>query len=119
MELPLLIFGTAFAAVVVWLGVRIVNRRQRWAKWTLAALLGLPVLYALSFGPWCWISSRLQPSGKLDAAIYSPIIRAGYRGPLAMRESIRWWASFGMSKDARIILTYESTLERIQWILAK
>ena len=28
--------GTAFAAFCVWLTVRIVNRRERWAKWTLA-----------------------------------------------------------------------------------
>jgi len=44
-----------FAAFCIWLGVRIVNRRERWAKWTLAATLALPVLYVASFGPACWI----------------------------------------------------------------
>ena len=40
--------GVACAAVCVWLGVRIVNRRERWAKWMLAILLILSI-----FG-WLW-----------------------------------------------------------------
>jgi multisubunit Na+/H+ antiporter MnhE subunit len=39
MDLALSIFGVAFAALCVWLTVRIINRRERWAKWTLAAAL--------------------------------------------------------------------------------
>jgi len=50
------IFGIVVAAFCVWLAVRIFNRRERWAKWTLAGLvLGLPLLYVLSFGPACWL----------------------------------------------------------------
>jgi hypothetical protein len=51
--------GVVFAAVCIWLGVRIVNRRERWAKWMLAGVVGLPMLYVLSFGPACWIASRI------------------------------------------------------------
>jgi hypothetical protein len=40
----------AFAAFCVWLGVRAYNRRERWAKWTLAGVL-FPVIYVGSFGP--------------------------------------------------------------------
>jgi len=47
--------GGVFAAFCVWLTVRIVNRREKWAKWTAVGLLGLPLLYVLSFGPACWI----------------------------------------------------------------
>ena len=43
----------AFTAFFVWLMVRIINRRERWAKWTLAAVVGLPGLYVLRFGPAC------------------------------------------------------------------
>lgn len=39
--------AVAFAALCVWLIVRVVNRQGRWAKWTLAAVIGLPAL----FGP--------------------------------------------------------------------
>src|SRR5579872_1609403 len=74
MALALSIFGVAFAAFCVWLTVRIVNRKERWAKWTLAAAVAVPALYILSFGPTCWVSSRLQPSGKAVSAIYSPIV---------------------------------------------
>ena len=49
------VLGVAFAAFCVWLVVRIVNRRERWAKWTLvAAAVGLLVLYVASLGPACW-----------------------------------------------------------------
>jgi hypothetical protein len=39
--------AVAFAAFCVWLMVRIINRRERWAKWALAAVvgLGLPLMY--------------------------------------------------------------------------
>jgi hypothetical protein len=49
--------AVAFAAVCVWLGVRVYNRRERWAKWTLGAVVGLPILYALSFGLACRVAS--------------------------------------------------------------
>lgn len=55
MALVLSIFGIAFAASCVWLTVRIVNRREKWATWTLAfTVTGLPTLYVLSFGPACY-----------------------------------------------------------------
>lgn len=44
----------AFAAFCVWLTVRFINRRERWAKWTVAALVGVPMLCILSVGPACW-----------------------------------------------------------------
>ena len=44
----------AAASFCVWLTVRIVNRREKWAKWTLAVLTGVPVMYVASFGPFCW-----------------------------------------------------------------
>jgi len=51
------IFGVIFAAVCLWLTVRIINRRERWAKWTLAGMVGLPVLYVVSFGPACRLAA--------------------------------------------------------------
>ena len=47
-EAILAALGVAFAAFCVWLTVRIINRRERWAKWTLAVMLSLSVLYVLS-----------------------------------------------------------------------
>ena len=50
--------GTAFAGFCMWLAVRIFNRREKWAKRTAMALVTVPVLYVLSFGPVC----RLEAS---------------------------------------------------------
>lgn len=79
--------AVAFAAVCVWLTVRIVNRRERWAKWTLAAVLSLPVLYVASFGPACWISSKMLDieddsdiEAKTVSVLYRPLLRLALRG---------------------------------------
>lgn len=56
MMIALSIVSVAFAAFAVWLTVRIINRREKWAKWTGAILATLPVLYVLSFGPVCWLT---------------------------------------------------------------
>ncbi len=46
-----IVVAVVFAATCIWLTVRIVNRRERWAKWTAAALALTPVLYVVSSGP--------------------------------------------------------------------
>ena len=72
MTIPTL--GVAFAAFCVWLTVRIINRRERWAKWVLAAVVGLPVLYVASFGPACWLSDHeALPYGLADS-FYGPLM---------------------------------------------
>jgi hypothetical protein len=58
--------ATAFAALCVWLTVRIVNRKEQWAKWTLAAALGVSVLFVLSFEPARWPPSSLRTGGEVD-----------------------------------------------------
>ena len=47
----------AFAAFAVWLTVRIINRRERWAK---RAAVGLVVLamYPLGVGPFYWFQTN-------------------------------------------------------------
>jgi hypothetical protein len=60
--MAIVLSAVVFAALCVWLTVRIVNRKERWAKWTLAATLAAPVLYVASFGPACWIYSRTWDS---------------------------------------------------------
>lgn len=42
--------------LTIWLTVRFFNRREQWVKWTLAAIIGLPVLYILSIRPAMWLS---------------------------------------------------------------
>ena len=61
--MTILLPALAVAAFCVWLGVRVVNRRERWAKWTLATVIGMPVLYVASFGPACWINHQTRAFG--------------------------------------------------------
>jgi apolipoprotein N-acyltransferase len=60
------VMGGAHGAFTMWLSVRVINRRERWAKWMLVAAIGLPVLYVLSFcilvwiGPNSWMSDGVR-----------------------------------------------------------
>jgi hypothetical protein len=49
------------------------EQRPVW-PWIVALLIGLPVLYVLSFGPACWISSRLGRAEEVVFFIYEPVI---------------------------------------------
>jgi hypothetical protein len=56
MSIILPALAVAFAAFSGWLTVRIVNRRERWAKLT-AVALAIALLYPASFGPACWLTA--------------------------------------------------------------
>jgi hypothetical protein len=95
-EVVVAVLGVAFAAFCVWLGVRIVNRRERWAKWTAVALLVLtPVLYVLSIGPAAWLHTRhLMPESLSSATrhFYDPIHWIMGHGPEPVGRAITWYA---------------------------
>ena len=44
------VYSARFAAGCVWLTLRIINRRERWAKWTLLWLIVALVVYGLLQG---------------------------------------------------------------------
>src|SRR6476646_6118419 len=89
------VVGVAFAAVCVWLCVRIVNRGERWAKWTLAATVGLPVLYVASFGPTCCLVDRgILPWSILTTGLYRPCFELALWGPEPARRLAWEWAEF-------------------------
>jgi hypothetical protein len=80
--------SVAFAAFCIWLTVRVVNWRERWAKWTLAVAVGPPLLYVASFGPACrWI-----PESYLSR-IYQPCETLALDGPAQIRKPIRWYVN--------------------------
>ncbi|HEY2250726.1 MAG TPA: hypothetical protein VGH74_06680 [Planctomycetaceae bacterium] len=82
--------AVAFAAFCVWLTVRIVNRRERWAKWTLAVIVGVPVLYVASIGPaWrIYAHSKSPILGRCYYSFYSPI---GLCCPDQMQPALDWY----------------------------
>jgi hypothetical protein len=93
------VLGFVFAALCVWLVVRIVNRRERWAKWTLGVSIGIPALYVLSFGPAAWICSRTGHS--TIPHVYLPFERL-INHPGKLSDALVWIARFGMAPDSTV-----------------
>jgi hypothetical protein len=54
MSSPLLIVGVSFAAVCIWLTVRIINRREQWAIWAAVGLFVVLFLALPSLRTTCW-----------------------------------------------------------------
>ena len=104
MALALSVFGFAFAAICVWLTVRIINRRERWAKRTAVGLIvGLPLLYVASFGPACWM---IAADGARPAALpnlYLPISWAMSQSD-AISNTLHSYALFGMRPNTRVMI---------------
>jgi hypothetical protein len=93
MEIVLPALTVAFGAFCVWLGVRIFNRRERWAKWT---AVGLAVVagYPLSWGPMVFILTRWALPGwavRSISAIYQPLFWLRWDGPEPFREALDWY----------------------------
>jgi hypothetical protein len=100
------VLALASAAFCVWLMVRIVNRRERWAKWTLAATLALPVLYVASFGPACWIMASASEDDPYHESLigtvfdftYWPIGRCADEQVWQIDTAVVWYGELGMPK---------------------
>jgi hypothetical protein len=88
--------GICVSAFCFWLVIRIINRRERWAKRVLTTTLVLPVLYVAGFGPAAWLASwELAPKG-LVAWVYFPIFRIAFDGPERwFYKPVDWYAHLG------------------------
>src|SRR5437588_6346871 len=88
--------GVTFAAFCIWLTVRIVDRRERWAKrlaqW-LVILLLTTGLYGMSIGPAFYVVQRLGWSGGTVSTVYRPVILALAQGPRPVRKGGLWYVS--------------------------
>jgi hypothetical protein len=108
MAIALSIFGAVFAAFCIWLTVRIVNRRERWAKWkvTLAAVVGLPVLYVASFGPACSWADHHRTRKQVLKHFYRPLARTAWMNPTCLAlltEYGQQWPGAGWNSEYIII----------------
>lgn len=91
----------ASAACCILLTVAIINRRKRWAKWMLAMVIGVPLLYVASFGPVCWYVSQ-NPYARMENDPFAPIVPNMYcpfgwlmvHGPEPVARLVHWYAFF-------------------------
>jgi hypothetical protein len=87
------LLGVVFAAFCIWLTVRIVNRRERWAKRT-AIALAAALFYPLSWGPALWLQYRgYLPESVTPAlaAFFWPLEWFSINGPQQMRGLVAWF----------------------------
>ena len=65
--------------------------------WIVAVLVGVPVLYVLSFGPACWLAlnGRLPPRGygmsPAQMRFYDPVFWIMHSGPEPVRGALAWY----------------------------
>ncbi len=110
-----IVVGVAFAALCIWLTVRIINRGERWAKWTAVALACVPILYGLSFGPACWwfpVRTQVRDLDDRGRALtigydfsaprmYWPIGWVAERVP-AVYNAVSWFSALGTDESIRL-----------------
>ena len=108
--LPALAVG--FAACCLWLTVRIINRRERWAKRTLAAILSLLALYPFSYGPARWLYLKTgapEWAWSVIDPIFGPVWWARESGPAWLREGLAdydgWWIDLALNRWAGYVAT--------------
>jgi hypothetical protein len=98
-EMLILLACTGYAAFMLWLGVRVVNRRERWAKWTAAGLAWFSILYPLAYGPAYFAveSGRLPDwAAVLIMRPFAPLLLVAQQNVSAM-EFLHWYARFWVS----------------------
>jgi|SRR5579863_7731078 len=106
--------AVAFTAFCVWLTVRIVNRRERWAKWMLAVNIGTPVLYLASFGPACRLVRHEQLSARTAAHAYRPLLSGSKSGPDWLLCAVMWYGGTNEYQESTF-LDLDNVLFRESW----
>ena len=102
-----LVLAASFTAFCVWLTVRTVNRRERWARWTLVALIGPPVLFVVSLGPTCWMIGRGIISSRFASTLYYPFLSLEFHAPHVTRQSVSAYARLWDAETALAALRDE------------
>lgn len=96
MTILFLALAVAFAAFCVWLTVRIINRRERWAKWT-AVGLAVVLAYPLGIGPaFMLVGQKWCPIWLRDAILdfYLPLLHMADHLPQPLQDALLKWLFF-------------------------
>jgi len=104
MAIAMMIFGVTFAGFCVWLTVRIVNRRERWAKWMAVGIFVVFGLYPLSAGPGTWIIHHCdlpKPAYRFILNLYSPLGYIQINLPAHARDAFAGYQGFFVNLGGR------------------
>jgi hypothetical protein len=91
----MIILPTLPITFAVWLAVRFINRRERWARRLLIGIMaGAPVFYVLSFGPAVYLVSRgfVSPKDRSLKSLYLPLGWIALKGPAPVGDAPAWYA---------------------------
>ena len=76
-----------------------------------ALLVALPVLYVISFGPACWLTSKVVGVG-FDAhpamVVYWPLARFAANNKSGCADALRWWITVGLKAGERAVVPIDS-----------
>jgi len=118
-DMIIAVLGVSLAPVAIWLTVRITNRREPWAIWAAVALLVFAAAYPLSFGPACWMGSRVHGCGPIVSAIYRPVIRAWLCSPQPLKRVGYDYIGLGMSSERNFACAkFEDSRIAFMWLEA-
>ena len=95
--------GVVFAAFCIWLVVRLINRRERWAKRTMMWLAVALTLYFLSSGPAVWIFVHYLPKSVAPVLteVYFPFGALAQLSPTFENFGI-WYMHLWVSQDDQL-----------------
>ena len=108
--------GAAFAAFAVWLGARIVNRRERWAKHTAVWLSVAIISYLVSFGPASYLCSvEVISMAQFDRG-YGPMLLMAAKHPRTIGDGIEAYAALWGGRDAAQEAITERWMTMTGWL---
>jgi hypothetical protein len=78
------------------------------------AIIALPVLYLVGFGPACWIAAAPRVPGENDVPrlwmrFYYPVGALIHHAQLQDSKAARQWITFGMKKGGRVIVPTDAS----------
>jgi hypothetical protein len=113
MTILLTALGVSFTAFVVWLTVRIVNRRERRVMRVAIVLAVALVVYPLSIGPATWLDERRLIPAFAVPSIFLPLFSMYEHGPRSLRAATDWYIGVRSKKTNDGVLF--DPVESISW----
>jgi hypothetical protein len=112
------VLGMAFAAFTIWLTMRVINRGWKPGRRFYAIVfLAAPLVYPVSFGPACWISSR-SGGTKIVAFVYQPILETCVTPRKSIVKDVAlWYARIGAARKWQWIRAISDPKSKFEWTI--